>query len=449
MLTDLSWLEEGKEFPPACEQPRLEHYADNERLFLTEHSEVWSSDFRRIARLSKKKNFDVETILNYHQLVSKKTADFVCGKPPSIETEGKTDDLTRTLDSLSFFGMLYEIILDISRYGNGIFKVIDKRCTVVSPKNWYPIVEPTDIKHIIHHVIAFPVQNAKQLHVEIHGAGYIEQRTHAFSGGRIGAMIGEPDIRKTNLDDFSVQVFSNLTHSSSIYGIDDYAIINSLVTKIMWRLHCADTILDKHSEPSMSGPETALQYDEQTSTWYLPLGNYFGRNNKDDPDMRYVTWDGNLESNFKEIETLFNQLYILSEMGQAFNDAGGVSDSSGTALRLRMVSPRTKANRLIGINTPAVKKMILMLAKLNDVPINYNDLTLHWNDGLPEDDVEKVTTLSKATGGKPIMSQFSAIKQRGLTDLETEAELSAIRQDDEIYNGGLGPYVDPPMDEDE
>ena len=87
----------------------------------------------------------------------------------------------------------------------------------------------------------------------------------------------------------------------------------------------------------------------------MDLGKYFKRDSNDDPDTKYITWDGNLDSAYKEIDTLLTQLYTLSEMGQAFMEGGGGGNaSSGTALKLRMVSPRIKAARLKSINTATV-----------------------------------------------------------------------------------------------
>lgn len=446
MLTDLSWLRPGASFPPKCEQDRLNRYRENERLFLSQHDEVWREKFKQLAMKYKKKNFDVETIINYQQLLSKKTADFVCGTAPRIETEGETDDLVKMLERHLFSAKLYEAFLDVSRYGNGILKLIGKGLSAVSPQCWFPIVDPSDVKNITHHVIAYLISpdnqgNMTELFVEIHTAGRIEQKRYGFNAkdGTIEAL--KEQYSKTYATGFDVPaviVLSNLTHSGSIYGVDDYGIINSIISRIMWRLHCAGTILDKHSEPSMSGPESALQYDERTGMWYLPLANYFKRSANEDPDVRYITWEGNLDANFKEIEQLFNQLYILTEMGQAFLEGGGGGEAaSGTALRLRMVSPRIKAKRLVGINAGTVKKMITLLAQVNGITVDYDTLTLHWEDGLPEDEKEQYETLVAATGGKAVMSQYSALKRRGLSDVETEKELEQIR----LENAANGPVV--------
>lgn len=438
MLTNLNWLAEGTAWPPPSEVERLNQYKENERLFLTEHNKVWAKAFRMFAEKYEKKNIDVDTITNYHQLLSKKTADFVCGEPPKIETEDDTDALMELLSNQEFFALLYEEFLDVSRYGNGVIKFVDKEASAVSPQNWFPIVDPTNLKKVRQHVLAYPTNsNAEgamtELYVEIHSIGLIETRRYLYNAQdqHIGKMIYGPTAERTNLDVPAIQVLTNLTHSGSIYGVDDYNIINSIIRKLMWRLHCADTILDKHSEPSMTGPESALQYDEKTKLWYLPLGNYFKRVNNEDPQVGYVTWEGNLESNFKEIELLFNQIYILTEMGQAFADAGGdASDSSGTALKLRMVSPRIKAQRLVGINDAKIKTIISTLAKLNGIKLDSKTLKLYWNDGLPIDEVEQTSMLVSATGGKPIMSQYTAMKKRGLSDRDAEIELETIRNEE-------------------
>lgn len=434
MLTNLSWLEPGASWPPPGEKERLDQYKLNDNLFLTKHDKVWLDHFQALARKYKKKNFDVDTIINYHQLLSKKTCDFICGEPPKIETENDTDKLTKLMGQAKFFKKLYEGFIDVTKNGNGVFKFVGKGISPVAPGCWFPVVDPTDLKTVIQDVIAYPISpdnegKMTELYIEIHTPGKVEIRLMAFDAQKqlIGAQKKKPETKNTGLDVSAVQVLTNLTHSGSIYGIDDYTIINTIIAKIMWRLHCADTILDKHSEPSMSGPESALQYDDRTKMWYVPLANYFKRNTPEDPDIKYVTWDGNLESNFKEIEILFNQLYILTEMGQAFSDAGGGSqDSSGTALKLRMVSPRIKAQRLVGLNTDTVKAIITSLAKLNGQTVDYDTLTLHWCDGLPVDEKELIDTLVSATGNKQVMSLWTALKKRGLSDAEIKEEMQQI-----------------------
>lgn len=428
MLTDLSWLANGTAFPPVQEKKRLDEYKKNELLFNTEVPSEWQTSFASIARRLGKKQSEIDTIFNYQQLISRKTADFVCGEPPTLETEQNTDTVMLKLARMEFFTKLYEAFIDVSRFGNAVLKHINKTITAVSPMHWFPVCDKSDLKTIKQHVIAYPIEPDSngvmtKLYVEIHDIGFITEQLYSLNNGLVGGLISEKH-HSTGLDDFAVQILTNITSSSSLFGISDYKIINSIVEKLIWRFSCIDNVLDKHSEPSMSGPSSALEYDERFGKYFLNLGKYFSRDSSDSPDLKYITWDGNLESSFKECEMLFNQLYILSEMGQAFADAGG-ADSSGTALKLRLVSPRVKAARLAKLNDSKIKLIICTLCKLNGISLDYDKLTLHWNDGLPQDDTELIQTLTLAVQNK-IMSRYSAMKLRGLSDKEVEAELEQI-----------------------
>lgn len=447
MQTDLSFLNEGELFPPKLEKERIERYRQHERLFLSQHPEAWETDFTALANRLHVKPQRVETIFNYHQLLSKKICDFICSEPPKLDDGTESSALKMTLDKADFFSKLYEAFIDVTRYGNGIFKLIGNRASIVNPMYWIPVVAPDDLKQITHHVICYPIRPDKNgkytaAYIEIHEPGKITQRYatlgdlgsndphDSYYAGKIGANIQEDAVLLTGNDGFAVYPLTNTTHSGSIYGLDDYAVVNSIVQKIMWRMHRADVILDKHSEPTMSGPTSALRFDEVTKMYYFDLGNYFKRDSEHDPALQYVTWDGNLDANFKEIELLFQQLYTLTEMGQAFTEGGGGgSATSARALKLRMVSPLAKAKRIAEMNTATVKNLVIALAALNNVTISPEALNLTWNDGLPEDEAEQVTTLVAATGGKAVMSQKTAIMKRGLTDEQAEDELEQMREE--------------------
>lgn len=434
MLTDLSWLSKGQPYPPIAEKERIEKYKINEKLFTSQHTAVFKEQFDILSRQLRKKPEEIRTVLNYHQLLSKKTADFVCSAPPTMETENDTDELKRKLERQNWARKLYEAIIDVSRYGNAVMKIVGSKITAASPKYWFPIVDVSDLKEITQHVIAYPIEpnddgKPTKLYAEIHNIGSMETRHYIFDGDNdaIGELLDSKVTATEIPDDFAVQILSNVTHSGSVYGIDDYEAINSLVAEIMWRLHCIDVVLNKHSEPSVSGPSSALTYDEHFQRYYLDFGKFFARENNDQPDIKYITWDGNLTSAFQEIKTLIDQLYIISEMGQAFalgKDGGG--ESSGTALKLRLISPRVKAARLTANNDAVVKRIISLFALVNGIELDYDNLQLHWNDGIPVDESEQIRNLVSATGNKPIMSQYSAMKRMGMSDNDVEAELEQL-----------------------
>lgn len=433
MLTNLEWIGPGKVFPPEEEKERIKRYEENEKLFLGAHMDVFGNDFARIENELKKRHMRPMAILNYPQLISKKTADFVCGEAPVISAAGeKGEKLGALLAGMNFEALLYEAAIDISRFGDAPIRIAEDGASLVPPMCWFPVVRATDVKKVMHHVVAFLAEG--EIYVEIHTPGSVRiRRYEAKKNGfvtQFGALLYDSGETRTGLDDFAVKVLKNVGHSRSVFGMDDYGAIKSIVEAIVWRLACIDRVLDKHSEPSMSGPAGALSFDERTGMYYLDLGNYFKRNGNDDANVEYITWDGNLDAAFSEIEFLVNQLYVISEMGAAFLEGSGKQGTaqSGTALRLRMTSPRIKAGRIAGVNKQAIRQLVALVAQAGGIKgIEAGDISIKFNDGLPDDMMEKAQILSLATGGRELMSQKGAvIEWNGAGNKEAQEILGEI-----------------------
>lgn len=431
MLTNLDWIGTGKAFPPEKEIGRLNAYKKYTNMFSGQYDAVYGAHYANRAMELRMRNVNVGTVVNYPQLLSKKTADFVCGEPPVIDIGDNTDVMGDTLETMNFSNVLYEAMIDVSRYGNAVLKVLADRVSITPPKHWYPIANPYDQKKIDYQVIAFLA--GKQIYVEIHSAGEYEQRIYkAETGKGDGSPVKFGDLLEakreiTGIDDNAVQVLSNVTSSDSYYGVSDYDIISGVLRQLLWRIFCAERILDKHSAPAMYGPRSMLQKDPVTGVYILKPGGFFERN-PSEPEPGYLTWDGNMQSVQWEIEWLTNQMYTLSEMGAAFLEGAGKGEAnSGRALELRMTSPLTKARRLVGINDETVKRMIRSIAMAHGMPVEIKDISTAWQNGLPKDRLEECEIFEKATGGKPFLSQLSAIKQyNGYDDAAAGEELEEI-----------------------
>ena len=433
MLTDLHWIGEGQPFPPKEEEERLKHYKKYKEMFAGRYEKVFGAFFANKAAGLRLRDMNVSTIINYPQLLAKKTADFVCGEPPIIDVGDYTDELQDNLDLMNFAHTIYEGFMDVSRFGNAVIKTLDDRVSIVPPEYWYPIVDPFDRKKINQQVIAFIVD--RTIYVEIHEAGKYEVRRYEAKKARgennfieFGRMIEEPTIYNTNIDENAVQVLSNVTSSDTLYGISDFEIIEDTLKQLLWRIFCVERILDKHSAPSIVGNTGMLEKDQITGLPILKPGNFFVRDSEQTPMPQYLTWDGNLQAVQWEIEWLTNQMYTLSEMGAAFLEGAGKGEvNSGRALRLRMTSPLIKAQRLVGINDQSVKKIVRNVALSLGTNIDIKDISTQWNDGIPDDKLDECELYERATGGKPFMSQMTAVKLfNNLDDTAADEELAAI-----------------------
>ena len=78
MLTDLSFLAPGQQWPPQSELQRLMDYEKNRQLFENEHASVYAEPLSRIRRVIG--NFedviDFTVVVNYQKLITLKLADY-------------------------------------------------------------------------------------------------------------------------------------------------------------------------------------------------------------------------------------------------------------------------------------------------------------------------------------------------------------------------------------
>lgn len=384
MLTNLNWLSAGRVFPPPEEADRLNRYHTNEQLFLSDHPDTWKDAFRALADSRRIRDGQVDALLGYPSFLSTRTADLVCGEGPKIQSQADTAAFVQMLEEEQVFASLYEAFLDVSRYGNGVLVLHEKRAEAVSPQRWFPILDPDDGKTVKAQVLAWPTGLDESgrytaISVEIHTKGQVETRKYGFDGetGTIGELDGVPLTTETGFSLPAVQVLTNRTHTGDYFGVDDYTAVNALMQKLLWRLACVDRVLDRHSSPSLTGPSDCLEYDEESREYVYRSGSYFSRDEGATPEIQYLTWDGKLEESFEEIRLLLEQLAILTELGPA---AFTARKTSGGDIPLQ-----DKVTRLRQRNHATVKNILCMLAEKNGVSLAFGDFSLCWPGEALED----------------------------------------------------------------
>jgi len=464
MLTSLDFLSAGKPWPPVEERKRLHRYAYNRKLFNNDCDEKYKEQAKRVGRVIG--NYvdlvSYHVALNYPKRISVKTADLLLGEHPLFDSGDSTDAINDIILRNGLIGgTLREVVLDISMCGDGLLYVRQDNgkaiVDIAAPEIWFPVVSPDNIKKITCHVLGwtYVVTDGKQkvvhLKICIHEKGKYTQREYILHDGAIGQQIGADIVVDTGLDDFAIQHIPNTTTSRDLYGHDDYEDIDSIVNELEIRIDQIAKVLDKHTDPTMQGPASALA-DDGNGNKIFPAGNFVVNQDEagNTADVGYLTWDAQLTANFTLIDKLIDQLYTQSEMGAAiFGDTAnkGGSIPSGTALRRMMISPLAKVSRIREKLDPALKNALKMAAQLDGVRVD--EISIAWKDGLPDDPKESAEIMNIRTGNKATISQYSAIQQLdGRSDDDIESELELIRQDDEITNGGFGQSVDTtPLDE--
>lgn len=450
MLYDLKWLAPGKLFPPDCERERIRRYKQNIKIFDNEHwtleNDIYLEASKRIQRIIG--NFDsyisFPVLYNYQRLIALKTADLVAGEFPTItysSDEGNAAIQEIRYDT-DFENNLYATVLDLSRFGDAIWRKYkiegENRNTYCNwmPTEWFPIVSQDGTFTEKAHVLAWPVcvdpEKLKyELHAQVHEKGFYTKYRFAFtlqyfepdasrpypyntsgSMGIIGRMLEKPKRVNTGFKDNAVMHLRPYKVNGTVYGRDDFMVIDSLVVELMTRMAQISNILDKHADPSITGPVSMLSKDEKGEL-YFKKGKFYAYTPGETPPQ-YLTWDGQLDSAFKQCEEIINQLYVLSEMGAALLGAndGGSQAVSGNALRLKMVNPLAKVRR---ISNNLTKPVTILFADISergyDEVLDRKNISVVWKDGLPNDPREQAELIKLLTGEAKIMPLVKALEQ--------------------------------------
>lgn len=440
MLYGLEWLDPDNEFPPKCECDRLTSYKWYASLFDACPFQDFANYGSRLIV-----NFDeylkLPLLLGYQRLCTIKLADMVMGAPPSItvNNEDKLTDLISDIrDATDFDAKLYTAMIDYSRFGATVLRLFnddevveDKgNFAVWSPAEWFPILRKDGTKRISEHVLVWKTNYGTPnnpnwiLEVQRHpvaGGGYIESRYYMNESGTcVTTKIGND--HKVSMPGLPclVQHVTNLPSTTNIYGTSDYKVINELVFKATERMRQILHILDKHADPSMTGPTTMLQENEQTGQLEFKASQFYAVSpGEEHPE--YMTWDGQLTAAFTALETLLNQIYVMSEMGEALmgNSKGSGQAISGTAMRYKMIAPLEKARRVANAFTLPVKKLMATLIQITTGrKLRYQDINVIWSDSLPKDPRE-TAELSRLQAGSPQIIPLKHVLMENY-DMDTE-----------------------------
>ena len=378
MLTNLDFLNKGEIWPPKSESDRMTRYEDHKLLFQGRHDKVYYEQFKRIERVIN--NFgeviSYPVIINYQKLFTVKTMDLLLGEAPKIKSQESDSPEQVTLDAIGeksdLINTAYKVGIDVIRFGDGLFYIYKDgenggKIGFTQPPYWYPVVNPDNTSEILYHVIAYTKgeKDNQTLVCQIHIKGSYELREYKLIGTTGGITIDNlvsSRIIQTGLKDFAIIQVSNLLTTDSVTGYDDYVDMDSIISEILVRVGQISKILDKHASPSVSGPSGCIEQDIITGEWRLKMGSFFPQDSKEDPEVKYITWEGQLAAAFKSLEFLVNVLYVVSETGATLlgeTDKAG-NASSGTALKLKMMSPITKVKRIRMRFDPALKKVLVI-----------------------------------------------------------------------------------------
>lgn len=467
MLNNMDWLKVGKEFPPKSEQERLERYRENKLIFENKHNSVYSQQWKRIEKVvgNTSEIISYPIVLNFQKKLSLKVADFLFMEKPEYTTkdENKKTIIDEICELSDIDSIGYEGAIDCSRFGDAVYKIDTTeggkgKISISTPEFLFIIVDPADKKKVLNYVIAWTYAHEasdklRNLTVVVHGAGSYQIHDCIVSkDDKKIIRVEQQEVVQTGLSDFAVIPIHNLTTSDSVYGIDDYMDIDSIVSELEIRTAQVSKILDALANPPVSGSERALEPDGYGG-YVFRGGNYYTREDSQTPQLEYITWNAQLDQHFKQIEKLLNYLSTISEMGAAiFNDEMKTGNiPSGSALKKLYINALAKVARLRNNFDTGLKKAIALASEAGyGLTLDYKDISIVWKDGLPQDVREEAEIAQIRTGGKATMSIRRVLMEYdGLDKKTADNELEQIEDDEMSVNPMQTPEFDKNYNDDE
>lgn len=403
MLTDLNWIAPGEPWPPedADEKARLAEHAFNRQLYNNNH-EVFT---KYAAYLKDKKDDDkkISVVLGWPEKATSNYVSLCLGEPPDVELDGEYLEDERPDE---------EVLIDVSRYGIGLYEPTQDGIFCQNPENCYLVTAPGNIRKVTEYVFFTQFNVEKKIFIKftIHGRGYIQHLIYELRDGKLGErqnlanfpayagiVIDANGVQKTGVDDILIVRVDNALSSERYYGRSDYT---PSVCRWIEALELAfarrEEVLAKFARPVFQAPESAFNhYNHAKQTWEIHL---------DEPILlepgsmqaSYLTWQAELGAVEKAIEDKMNQLLYMLDLVKV-EEANKAE--SGTALALKLQPTLSRVKRFAKGLKKAIPKVEVFYHQLIKDPIDPSKLTVDIRNGLPKDQAATILFVSTAYAG--------------------------------------------------
>lgn len=484
----------GTEYPFEGHQKRIARYAENTQIFQGRYKDVFD-------RFNFNPNGSLYVSLNMAGIICKKSTDMLFGEAVQVSA-GKRDNSPQQLllDKVTADNFLnitnYEAGLTASIKGDAFYKVrwgqewdgqlsqeLDPSRVIVEsvPAEYcFPETSPFNRKKIETVHVAVPVYHEDKdkwtLAVESHKAGKVLYFTcplevaevDVWGSPTLWRITGSPKDILAEDTGIAVPLVVHVPNfaTDTWEGLDDLSEHKSLFDEINNRLSQIAAILDKHADPAIAVPAGVLEVDDMGRPIFsVNREKVFEIMGKDDVIPQYVTWNGQLQHAYSELDRLIENLLATAEIPEVAlgKSDSGTSGATGISIRMRMSPLLAKVNRKRQYFDKALKQVYIAAQQLHAIAgqeTGYEPVVpvLLFSDGLPKDSAEEAQTMAIRTGSKPTMSQKSAIMLLdGKTEEQAEAEIERINSETEsktegnpdVFNELLSEEPEEPVEEGE
>jgi hypothetical protein len=449
-----------KQYPPQKDTKRLANYEKYEKLFFGEHKTVFQKQLEQYGEQFLGHTPLRYLALNYPRMISTISADMLFEEKPSIKTELNDEFVEGLFQNNSLWVKFYELALATSYKGDGVMRIRNDKnqvkIDVVKPDIYFVDYEDSNTnnkaeKHILAYIVEIEgMGNDEQgILVEEYGVGYIETKLYHYKDNMIGNQLDLSlynselqEIVNTNLnDDYSlIHHIKNYGVSGKYWGISDYMDLEDLFFAINNRFSKNESILDKHSDPILAVPEGVIDEKGETRRQDLGMVEINSGPNSDKFNVpQYITWNAGLEASFSQIDSLLEQLWIISQTSPSLFGINkyGVAES-GRALKYKLLRTLALKHRKQlywddGIKNILESAMAFAMANnLNTKGIISKSIetpTIQWQDGIIQEELEAIEAEEKKLANELTTREDAIARIDGISQNEAQDKLVRIQEE--------------------
>ena len=447
MLTDLSFVADGKPWPPedADEAARLKEHAFMRQIYNGLHEKVFPRYIAYLADQSKDSKKQ-KIILDWPELATDSYINLLLGEEPEI-VAGNRDDLPDLPADQAF--------IDVSRYGIGLFEVSDDGVQALNPENCYIVVTPGNIQRpqafVFFHIWKEKEsQSGKEKEIEyikftVHQPGKIRHLIFLISPGAgltksekklsgplplgnfpayAGLEVDAEGYQYPPVEDMLVVAVNNKLSSERYYGRSDYKpSIISLIESLELLFAQRAEVLAKFTSPTPVVPESATVFDHSKKEWVYKPGQAI-ITKPGDPSPSLMVWQAELGAVDRAIEQSMDQLLQMLQLSRVLLAGQGQGTAeSGTALRIRLIPTLSKVSKYARAAEKAIPKVLNLWSQLHGPEIPLEKITVNLQDGIPDDPMEEANVNNIRATALATLKTVGIIGRKGALQMAFDSGL--------------------------
>lgn len=440
-------------WPPAIDAERLAQYELYDALIENRHQDVFA-DLR--LKLDAQQASKIAIAIALPELLCNVWADAVWSDPPTIEWSSQAlDDQWTAIDTANSFTEIgaWESVFSAAGWGHSVIRMYrdedrkqrehvdsDVFFEEVPPGIFFPTLRKGSARQLEAVTLAWEEDRAdpdapKREMWQVRQDHFVEDGQYTIVTAERKATNSSDNFRRVGVEAPSGVDFLpfNVLHASRwrgrYWGVSELSRNLGIFDEVDNTISNVAEILEYHGKPVLQVPASVIY----GGTLFKGADKSIGIRNPDEaPIARYITYDGQLDSQMASIDKNLELLFLTNEVPGRYFGLGGDAPPSGVAFKLALQNYLKKAARWQARERMRLRDLTVMALRLDGASDSIEPPKIHDGSPLPADD-EAEARIETALVTAGLASQRGAmlrLRRSGTPD-DVDQEIAEIDADKE------------------